>query len=323
MTSPHEVPHSCLPRTREVPPAPILREDPDTTAEVTQVAAHRLTVPATCPVDARTGRPFDAQTYSRMKHGDLDAVETLAADLAEALLAQCPDLAEHPREPVFPVAYKAVPPGCWHLARAVLTRVDAERRARGLAPGRIVKVHKDAVTHTDYAASTDEERRAELARIGFALTEPIDGANVVVVDDVRVTGQAESTILAALAGAGAARLVTAYVAVCDARLAASPQVEAALNHAEVTGVLDLLPAVRAGRFGLTIRFLKRALASADLRQFLRACPPSLVRRLHEGAVATGADFVAAYPEGMAALDEALARRPQDGSARVDGEMTHA
>ncbi len=277
-----------------------------TTSDALQVAAHVLTGSSDRPVDRRTGRPFDTCTYSWMKHGELTAVDRLAAGLTERLVAECPQVVAHPRVPVFPVAYLAVPPGCYHLARGVLRRVDERRAALGHAPGRLVKVHKDSVTHTDYAAAGDAERRAELARIGFTLTAPIADTTVVVVDDVRVTGQAEATIMAALQDAGAAELIAAYVAVCDPGLAAAPQIEAAMNHARVTGVLDLLPAVREGRFALTIRFLKRALADPDLPQFLRECPPTLVRQMHDGAVDTGAAFTTAYPQGMAALEAALA-----------------
>lgn len=276
-----------------------------TTNDVTQVASHVLTGSPDAPVDRETGLPFDAQTYSWMKHGELTAVDRLAAELADRLLAECPEVVEDRRTPVFPVAYLAVPPGCHHLAQGVLRRVDAHRARLGHTPGRLVKVHKDSVTHTDYATSSDEQRRAELARIGFTLTEPIAGCTAVVVDDVRVTGHAESTIMRALQDAGTAQIIAAYVAVCDPALAAAPQIEAALNHARVTGVLDLLPAVRDGRFALTIRFLKRALASPDLPEFLRGCPSSLVREMHDGAVATGPEFIAAYPQGMAALADAM------------------
>lgn len=264
---------------------------------------------------------LDLGLYSRMKHGDLDAIDALAAVLHERLVDAVPELLTAPIAPTFPVAYLAVPPNCFYLATALVERLSARRVLAGLVPARVVKVDKDSVTHSDYAAASQAERAAELSRIGFRLAEPIDGSMCVVVDDVRVTGMAERTILRALAPGGSgdggsgdgesgdggpARLVTAYVAACDAQLAASPHVEAALNGASVTSILDLLPAVRAGRFALTIRFLKRALASPDLAAFVASCPDALVRELRDGAIATGPQFVAGYPAGMAVLDDRLA-----------------
>jgi len=279
--------------------------------DVRQVAAHVLTGDPGRLRDAGTGAAFDAQTYSWMKHGDLDAIEVLGSQLAESLLDSVPSLGSSPVVPVLPVAYLEVPPSCWFLAAVVLRIVNDRRRSAGLEPGRIVKVHKDSVTHTDYAAASQEERRAELARIGFRLAEPIEGTAAVVVDDVRVTGHAEATILRALADARPARLVTAYVAVCDDDLAQTPHVESALNHARVTSVLDLLPVIQAGRFALTIRFLKRALASPELPELVAGCPRSLVEQMYAGALATGESFVAAYAPGVAVLEAALEHGPSE------------
>lgn len=268
------------------------------------------------PVEAvRTtdGELFDTDTYSRMKHGDADAIRTLGNKLADALIEQCPYLITDEAEPTLPVAYLAVRPSCWFLADVVLQRLNTARAERGLAAGRIVQVFKDSVTHTDYAASTQAEREAELARIGFSLAEPIDGTNCVVIDDVRVTGLAERTVLAALEQAAPKRLITGYLAICEPELAASPHVESALNHATVTSILQLVPAAQSGRFHLTIRFLKRALASPVLPEFVTAVPRELVQEMYDGAVATGEAFMAGYPEGIATLRRSVvevgAQRP--------------
>lgn len=270
------------------------------------------------PDDIRTiqGQSFDVETYSKMKHGDADAIDTLGGRLADELIAHRTQLVTDDAVPVFPVAYLHVPPSCYYLAEAVLCRLNAARLACEVKPGRIVQVHKDSVTHSDYAASSRAERAAELARIRFRLDEPVAGTNLVVIDDVRVTGLAETTILAALAQAAPASLTTGYVAVCDPALAASPHVESALNSAAVSSILHLLPAIEAGRFHLTIRFLKRALASAELAAFVAAVPRTLVEQMHAGAIATGADFTAGYPAGMTVLEAALARQQRAQVAHV-------
>ncbi|MGC5167429.1 phosphoribosyltransferase family protein [Luteimicrobium sp. DT211] len=262
--------------------------------------------------DVATGRPFDLRTYSRMKHGDLDAAGALGRSLGRELLARVPALATDPAPVVLPVAYLAVPPACLLLARAVLAVVNDARAARGLGPGRVVRVAKGSVTRTDYAGASAEARRAELASIGFRLDEDLTGARVVLVDDVRVTGLAEQTLLDVLARDGAgppAEVVTAYVAVCEPGLAADPTVESVLNHAAARSVADLADAVRAGRFALTIRFLKRLLAAPDAERetFLGACDASLLDEIADGALATGPAFCAAFPSGLAAVHDARRR----------------
>lgn len=268
-------------------------------APITQVVAHPLTGTSTHPVDARTGADFDTATYSRMKHGDLRAVHRLADELADALLTQCPSLATDTRPVILPVAYLVAPPACRYLADRIAARLNA---ARPVAPeARVIHVHKDSVTHIDYAASSAQDRRNDLASIGFRLTEPVRDAVAIVVDDVRVTGLAEQVMVDLLQDNGVGQIVTAYVATCDEQLAADPSVEAALNHAEIRSIHDMLPAVRRGDFVPTIRFLKRLLADPGAADFLAACPSELVQRFRGDAEATGPTFLAGYPAGTAAL----------------------
>lgn len=268
-----------------------------------RVAAFELSGPREAPWDVRTGTPFDTAAYSLLKHGDTRAAARLGDAVADVVLAADPGLLTDPVAPVLPVAYLAVPPACLLLARRVAAALDAERVPHGLAPARVVRVAKDTVTRTDYATSSAADRAAELASIGFRLTQDVRGARLVLVDDVRVTGAAEDTLRGVLAGSGAASVLAAYVAVVDARLASDPSVEAALNHARVRSVADMVPSVRAGTFAPTIRFLKRLLAApADERAaFLAACPPGLRAALLDGARATGETFCAAYAEGVADL----------------------
>lgn len=268
-------------------------------APVIQVVAHPLTGTAERPIDGRSGAPFDTRTYSLMKHGDLPALQQLADEVADVLIARCPELPTDSRPLILPVAYLVAPPACRYLADRIADRVNALRT--GLPAARVMHVHKDSVTHIDYAASSEQDRRNDLASIGFRLTEPVRDAVAIVVDDVRVTGLAEQVMVDLLQDNGVGRIVTAYVATCDEQLAADPSVESALNHAEVRSVHDMLPSVRRGDFVPTIRFLKRLLADPDIADFLAACPADLVQRFRADAEATGDRFLAGYPAGTAAL----------------------
>ncbi|MBO1754946.1 phosphoribosyltransferase family protein [Allobranchiibius sp. CTAmp26] len=248
---------------------------------------------------------FDHTAYSLMKHGDGAAIHGLGARLGKHLLHEHGGRLLADAVPVFPVAYLAVPPACWYLAAEALAVVDEARAARGLPAGRLVHVRKDAVTAGDYAAASEQDRRAELAAIGFEVQESLSGCVAVVVDDVRVTGLAEQTIVSALATADPVAVLSAYVAVCTPQLAAAPHVERVLNHTAVTSPLDLLPAIQADRFCLTIRFLKFALASPDLAEFVARCPQPVLLQMYDGVLATGAAFADAYAPGVAVLRAGL------------------
>lgn len=277
------------------------------TDPLVQVVAHPLTGTADRPVDEVLGTRFDTAEYSLMKHGDLPSIRSLGTELAHTLIEDAPWLLTTGRRIVLPVAYLAVPPACFYLASTVSSVLNQARR--GLPPAQVLHVHKDAVTRIDYAASSAQDRQADLAGIGFRLTEPVRDTIAVVVDDVRVTGQAEQVMVDLLRDAGVRQIVTAYVATCDDALATDPRVEASLNHALIRTVHDMLPSIGRGDFVPTIRFLKRLLADPDLPDFLAHCPPALVERFMADAEATGADFMAAYPAGTAALRAAS----EDGS----------
>jgi hypothetical protein len=275
------------------------------------VVAHRLAGTPASLTDALTGRAFDGETYSRMKFGDARALRTLGTELGEALTSAAPHLIADDAPPVLPVAYLAVPPACYYLAAAVLRVMNARRAAAGLHPGRITRIHKDSVTRTDYATASAEDRAAELSRIGFTLTEDLTDCHVVVVDDVRVTGLAEAAVLEALAGCRPRTLILGYVAtVEDPALRADPSVESAMNHHTITTVTEMIPAIEAGNFHLTIRFLKQLLAAdaGDRRRILDACPTALLEDMLTGARASGAAFVQGYADGIGALERTLRER---------------
>lgn len=275
---------------------------------VQRVVAHPLTGSASAPVDARTGEVFDADTYSLMKHGDFTAALTLGAEVAARLLDECPWLLTDERPVLLPVAYHVTIPSCYLLAEVVSIHLDLARE--GMPAAQITGVRKSSVTHIDYARSSEEERRKDLSSIAFELVEPVADANVIVVDDIRVTGLAEQTMLAVLEGAGATRVVAAYVASCDDALATDSSIESRLNTARVRSVLDVLPVVRSGHFRVTIRFLKRLLGEPETAEFLSQCPRPLAWALRTQAEWNGEDFVAAYPEGMRALREATPLWPE-------------
>lgn len=279
------------------------------TTTATRIATYHLTGTVQDIRDA-AGADFNADTYSKMKHGDAVALRALGRGLGHTLANQAEFLFTSDAPVLLPVAYMAVTPSCYHLAGHVADVLNETRVPAGLPPARIVRIGKDTVTTTDYAASTAAEREAEMASITFTLDEPVDGAHVVLVDDVRITGLAEKTAVAAMADQAPLSMTLGYVAVVDDALVASPHVESVMNHATVTTVTDMLPSINRGEFVLTIRFLKRVLGApeADLRKFVTGCPAPVLAQMLTGAEATGTVFTASYAAGLALLTEEVARR---------------
>ena len=248
---------------------------------------------------------LDLRAYSLMKHGHLPSVNALADRLTADLLAADARLLDPQLRISLPVAYLAVLPACGHLAQRVAQGLAAAR-AEGAAEVRVVRLAKSAVTTIDYAAASADERRSQMLSLSFSLDEPVDGDLVVLVDDVRITGLAEEAAVAALAAqARPLDIITAYVAAAAPELATDPSVEHALNHAFVSSPLDLLPAIEAGEFALTIRYLKWALGSAEAAQLLRAIPEALASEMDRGATASGLWGRPEFEDAHAVLQQRL------------------
>lgn len=260
-----------------------------------------LTVPEGQPVStAQEGLDgLDLSAYSLMKHGHVPSINLLADHLAQDLLDAEPRLLDPQLRITLPVAYLAVLPACGHLAHRMAQRLTEARtsaaknsvtRTDAAAQVRVVRIAKSAVASIDYASATAQERRDQMSALSFTLDPglDLDGDVVVLVDDVRITGLAEQAAVRALAQAShPAEIITAYVAAATPALATDPSVERALNHAVVTEPSQLLPAMRAGEFALTIRYLKWALSTQPVAPLLEALPPELAAQMARGAADSG------------------------------------
>ena len=264
------------------------------------VASHYLRYDGEMIVDDE-GTRFDSARYSRMKYGDTDATMHFGHEIAHTVAKVLPEVIEDERPPEFLVAYKAVPPACYYLSRYCLDMVNDWRLDYGNEPGRVVHVYKNRVAATNYATASEAERTKELESIGFSLEgRSMDDKNVVVLDDIRITGGAERKMLKILADEKPARLVMGYVALFDAQQAAeNPSVENDLNVSVIKGVNDLLPLIDADNFDLNIRTLKLILATdpAILEPFLQQIPERLLDIVLRGAIDTGGDFIQQYGQG--------------------------
>ena len=278
-------------------------------------AAYHLAYDAANEIVDESGLVFDRLSYSRMKYGDGTATQKFADDLCGALVEEVPAIVEDRNPPEFLVAYKAVPPACYYLSKHCLDGVNALRADVGNSAGTIVKVHKDKVAATNYAAASPEEREKELSSIGFSLgSHRLTEGPVVILDDIRITGAAERTMLDVLREQNPRLVTLGYVAIFDRVQAQhNPGVENDLNASVVSGVSDLVPMIEKDNFELNIRTVKMILATPveELAEFASIIPVELLGRIASGAEATGSDFMNQYATGYHAIKTAYdARRGQ-------------
>lgn len=252
------------------------------------------------PNDPRwMGYPLDRDSYSYMKHGSVGDIEDFGLDLIALVKGQLTFIG-HDAKVTLPVAYQHVKPACWYLAEELRKHlvnwgVDAE----------IVKISKSSVTIGDYAGGTAEDRAKEMGRIQFTLDGSVEDTNVILVDDIKITGLAERTAVEAIMKGHPRSISPIYVADIDPVLAQNPGVEKTLNHWAVDTILDMVPYIQNDEFVLTIRFLKRVLGSDEdtVAQFSKAIGPRWCDEFIKGAEGTGPEFVASYRKSLDIMED--------------------
>lgn len=260
-------------------------------------------------IDETTGENFDRTAYSLMKYGDRSVTMRFAEALATDLTEQMPALITDERTPELLVAYKQVPPACYFLSRYCLDILNVARLQLGHEPGRLVHIYKNKVAATDYAMATQVQRETELDGIDFSLEgRQMADKNVLLLDDIRITGSAEKKMLDVLQATKPNLLGLGYIAIFNPDQASlSPSVENDLNAAIVSGVNDLIPMIEGDNFDLNIRTLKLILNTepAALAAFLKQIPKGLVELIHRSSVDTGVEFIAKYNLGYSTVRSIL------------------
>jgi hypothetical protein len=135
--------------------------------------------------------PFDAVRYSRYKYGSTVAAGWFARALGQAFLDRYPRLAHQPRLLIASSPYRRVPTAANALAVRFATVLNAARAGRGLPSAPLVHIERMAASCGDYGTLSAEagSRLMAVNALSFDRLRPhADGAHLVVVDDVKVTG---------------------------------------------------------------------------------------------------------------------------------------
>jgi hypothetical protein len=239
---------------------------------------------------SEAGTALDAAVYSRYKYGSRAAVDSFAETLAELAVAKLPGLLTGPVTLTAP-ASRAVPIGADLLADGVLRSVNHARTAGGVAPAVRAKLHRFAVPAEDYGAKDEAARRALLAAERISgIPELFAGRDVVVVDDLWVTGASAEVTLDAVARYAPRSVTYLVIATVEPGYAARrPEVEFELNHAAVDGLAALGGLCRDGAVTVNQRFCKFVLRHPppSVDGWLAGVPAATAWQLYAAVLAEG------------------------------------
>lgn len=249
-----------------------------------------------------TGKPFDARLYSTFKYGNGNALAdyTLLLAVHVAVVLKREGWLHDPLV-VTGTPYKRVPNAAAYLAKGVTQFL----RMRGFDVT-YTSIYQHQLSQGDYglldAAARNRRNRAKVRSFD---ADDFIGRYVVLVDDVRITGSVEQSVLDVLAGVPTLGLsVCNLVALDPTAVAADPLVEDRLNHAWVKSLNEVGALMRSSSFVLTTRAIRFLLESDihTLESFLLALQPAEVQVLYRAAVDDGYDRMPAYQDTFACLE---------------------
>lgn len=257
---------------------------------------------------ANDGSAFSVKTWCRFKHGYKPVAEflgrCLADQIGEALLGY---MMHGPPVIVVSAPYRAVPTASHTIATAMLRRLSHCCLAEGIEPPRLVHLRKAAPGSAVYADSTHAERAALLAELGLHIdTALVKGAVVLVVDDLRVGGNAEAATHKYLAELGPHTLWYLHGARFDWVSGMKyPKVEAWMNQVFPISLATILADIRADQFALNTRVLRWIMEQGNtqaLQRFWREIPFPLLQAMYDGCMGSGIAYIRAYEPSFSALE---------------------
>jgi PRTase ComF-like len=245
------------------------------------------------------------------------AARTFAHALGTVLAQRHPELTCAPRLLITSSPYSYVPTAANTLARCLRQVLNEVRTRCGLAEAPLVQVDRTHPSSGDYGTLSASARDQLMAvnDLSFRRFAPraVRDAELLIVDDVRVTGAHQRCLVRASDSLPLAGRTFVYIASfgIPASGRVDPTQEDALNHAAIRSLGDLATIVRAGDFAWNVRVCKFVLDPAnrgDLPRFLALMPGWFVRDLHRNSCRDGYAQMNRYSPSHAMVGSEMAAR---------------
>jgi hypothetical protein len=266
------------------------------------------------PIGQEGSRSFDVVLYSKYKYGSKTAADVFAHALGTAFLARHHELITQPRLLVAASPYRHVPTAAHALAVRFTAVLNAERARYRLTPAHLVRIDRAVVAPGDYGTLPAAARARVMAAnaLSFDRLQSAEGAHLIVVDDVKVTGAHQRCLVQASDALPlGSRMFVHVAAVQEAGVRLDPTLEDRLNHAFVRSLGELAGIVTAADFSWNVRVCKFLLSPPNRRglmSFLAGMPDHFVRELHRNSLIDGYAGMAAYRRSHVIVGQELSRR---------------
>jgi hypothetical protein len=238
---------------------------------------------------------LDLAAFSRFKHGAVAPAWLFAGQILDRLEVLSADTLSARRLVVTGSCFKYVPLASVTLARSLAHLLNRRRAALTMPPVTQTQLYRAQLIEGDYSTMSLSQRRRFIDQDVIRVDpEVLAGAEVIVVDDVRITGFHEGRIAALLSDVGVTGATFAYWAVIDG--SSDPVLEKRINTTAIRDLDTLAELVSAGDFVLNSRVCKLILSAPPQRlaAFLGRLPVDVLAELVAGMECNGYATMSTY-----------------------------
>ncbi|HET6747549.1 MAG TPA: phosphoribosyltransferase family protein [Candidatus Saccharimonadales bacterium] len=245
--------------------------------------------------NSATALPFRPWEYSSFKYGRRDIAEHYGKALAGMIIDHLgPMVCGNQEIVILGTPYKRVP----NAARMLAIGAQRHMRAAGL-PVTYTYIYQHRLVEGDYSKLSVEQRELRnKQKKRYVDPDDFAGRHVVVIDDIRITGSIERSIIRLLGGIPVLSTSIVNLVRLDPDAAKrEPQLESKLNHCAMKGLRDLLGLMsQRDQFVLTTRAVKYILESSeeDIHWLLGQLDDNQIAALYEAIVDEGYDVMQCY-----------------------------
>jgi hypothetical protein len=257
-------------------------------------------------INTLNSEDFDVESYSRFKYGDASVARSYANDLAEQVVDNYPEGIDDLY--IASSAYKQVPTAAYYISHLLLSSLAA----REYVPEGVFRIDRGIIFGHDYATLNEKERQEVMANNGLEVSQSarqeLEGKEVLIVDDIRVTGKHEESLTQALGGIGLKKLAFGYVAVIEKEAAKEhPEMEDFINSSAVKSIADLVPIIESGQFYLNARTCKFILQHTlgEIEEFFRSIPEDVTRTITASIIADGYHKMGKFASKFSTISNAI------------------
>jgi hypothetical protein len=258
--------------------------------------------------------PFSAVQYSKYKYGSCTVGEAYASALCEVFLQRFPHLALSPQLVITSSPYKAIPTSSFCIAQAFFKLLNRKRALAGVSPCRSTRIERAAPSPGDYGSLSAEQRIQRMARNRLSFDkELLAHADLVVIDDIKVTGAHQQCLTRHITQLSLASLTFLYVVECinSDSATSNPQIEDCLNHTSIRTLTDLAKIIEAPDFSFNVRVCKYILSEtnrATLPAFLEQMTDHFIFHLYQVSLEDGYGDIDMYRESLDIIYDVLRQR---------------